>query len=163
MEAYTDADYAGCLDTRHSRSGFLVKVMGGVVSWASKKQKTVSTSTVEAEFQAACLAIKEVVWLKGFLKELGVTVGEVSLKCDNQGCLSHLKHPVISGYTKHAAVRFCYAREAVELGLVVPEFVSTDANVADIFTKPLPPTSFLRHRDALGVVALPPHLVKGKC
>jgi transposase InsO family protein len=163
MEAYTDADYAGCLDTRHSRSGFLVKVMGGVVSWASKKQKTVSTSTVEAEFQAACLAIKEVVWLKGFLKELGVTVGEVRLKCDNQGCLSHLKHPVISGYTKHAAVRFCYAREAVELGLVVPEFVSTDANVADIFTKPLPPTSFLRHRDALGVVALPPHLVKGKC
>jgi hypothetical protein len=163
MEAYTDADYAGCIDTRHSRSGFLVKVMGGVVSWASKKQKTVSTSTVEAEFQAACLAIKEVVWLKGFLKELGFTVGEVRLKCDNQGCLSHLKHPVISGYTKHAAVRFCYAREAVELGLVVPEFVCTDANVADIFTKPLPPTSFLRHRDALGVVALPPHLVKGKC
>jgi transposase InsO family protein len=163
MEAYTDADYAGCLDTRHSRSGFLVKVLGGVVSWASKKQKTVSTSTVEAEFQAACLAIKEVIWLKGSLKELGMTVGNVLLKCDNQGCLNHLKHPVISSYTKHAAVRFCYAREAVELGQVVPEFVSTEVNVADIFTKPLPPTTFLKHRDALGVIPLPPHLVKEKC
>jgi hypothetical protein len=115
--------------------GFSGKVLGGVVSWASKKQKTVSTSTVEAEFQAACLAIKEVIWLKGLLKELGMTVGNVLLKCDNQGCLNHLKHPVISSYTKHAAVRFCYAREAVELGLVVPEFVSTEVNVADIFHK----------------------------
>jgi hypothetical protein len=101
--------------------------------------------------------------LKGLLKELGLTVGNVLLKCDNQGCLNHLKHPVISSYTKHAAVRFCYAREAVELGQVVPEFVSTEVNVADIFTKPLPPTTFLKHRDALGVIPLPPHLVKGKC
>jgi hypothetical protein len=41
--------------------------------------------------------------------------------------------------------------------------VSTEVNVADIFTKPLPPTIFLKHRDALGVIPLPPHLVKGKC
>ena len=137
--------------------------MGGMVSWGSKKQKTVSASTVESEFQAACLAIKEVRWLRGLLTEWGVKVGEVELRCDNSGCLSHLKNPVVSGYTKHVAIRFCFAREAVALGQVTPQYVNTDDNVADLLTKPLPPTTFVKHREAMGVVPLPSHLTKGKC
>ena len=163
MEAYVDADYAGCLDTRLSRSGFLIKVLGGVVSWASKKQSTIAQSTVEAEFQAACLAINEVNWLKQYLEELGVQTGEVSLYGDNRGCLSHLRNPIVSNHTKHISVRFHKAREAVALGQVTPEYVSTDANTADIFTKALPPTTFLVHREALGVVPVPASLLEGKC
>jgi hypothetical protein len=163
MEVFTDADYAGCLDTRRSRSGFLVKVLGGVVSWASKKQKTIAQSTVEAEFQAACLAINEVNWLRKMLNELGVHVGEVVMHCDNRGCLTHLKNPVVSGYTKHLAIRFHKTREAVVLGQVVPKYVGTNENTADIFTKALPPQTFLYHRDALGVVPVPSSLLKGKC
>jgi hypothetical protein len=72
MEAYTDADYAGCLDTRHSRSGFLVKVLGGVVSWASKKQKTVSTSTVEAEFSGGMFGHKGGNLVEGVAEGTGV-------------------------------------------------------------------------------------------
>jgi transposase InsO family protein len=163
MEAYVDADYAGCLDTRLSRSGFLIKVMGGVVSWASKKQSTIAQSTVEAEFQAACLAINEVNWLKQYMEELGVQTGEVALYGDNRGCLSHLRNPIVSNHTKHISVRFHKAREAVALGQVTPEYVSTDANTADIFTKALPPTTFLGHREALGVVPVPASLLEGKC
>jgi hypothetical protein len=70
---------------------------------------------------------------------------------------------VISGYTKHASIRFCFAREAVLLGHVKPQFVGTADNIADIFTKPLVPVTFMKHRDALGVVELPSHLTKGKC
>ena len=163
LEAYTDADYGGCKDTYRSRSGFLVKVLGGVVSWGSKKQKILSTCTVDSEFVAASLAIKEVIWLRGLLTELGVKVGKVNLVCDNNGCLSHLKDPLISGATKHSAIRFHFAREAVDDGQVIPGYVGTDENVAYIFTKPLSPAVFEKHRDGLGVVPLPPHLLKGKC
>ena len=163
LEAYTDADYGGCKDTYRSRSGFLVKVLGGVVSWGSKKQKILSTCTVDSEFVAASLAIKEVIWLRGLLTELGVKVGKVNLVCDNNGCLSHLRDPLISGATKHSAIRFHFAREAVDDGQVVPGYVGTDDNIADIFTKPLPPVVFEKHREGLGVVPLPPHLLKGKC
>jgi hypothetical protein len=152
--AYTDSDLAGCLDSRKSTSGFLVKVFGGVVSWGSKKQHSVSTSTVEAEFQAACLVVNEVAWLRGMLWELGIPVGDIPLHCDNSGSLRHLKDPVNTIHTKHIAIKFARAREAVMRGEVKPVYVGTDVNVADIFTKALTPTVFLRHRDSLGVVSM---------
>jgi hypothetical protein len=163
LMAYTDADYAGCLDTRRCLSGLAVKVMGGLVSWGSKKQSSVSLSTTEAEFQASCVAINEVNWLKGLLGEMGISVGKVPLYCDSNGCLSQLKNPQCSRFTKHIAIRFHRAREAVDAGEVSPVFVGTKENVADIFTKALGPQDFERHRESLGVVEVPDHLTKGKC
>ena len=162
MQAFTDADFGNNRDSRHSRSGFCVQVMGGTVSWGSKKQKTVTLNTVEAEFQAACLAIKEVRWMRGLLNELGIKVGDVNLFCDNEGCLAHLNNPVVSQFTKHASIRFHFAREAVVLGHVKPQFVGSKDNVADIMTKPLHRVDFERHRDSLGILPYNP-LPKGKC
>ena len=82
---------------------------------------------------------------------------------DNRGCLAHLKDPIVSSHTKHVAIRFQKAREAVVLGQVTPKYVCTKDNTADIFTKALPPVSFLVHRASLGVVPLPTSLLKGKC
>jgi hypothetical protein len=77
--------------------------------------------------------------------------------------LSQLKNPQCSRYTKHIAIRFHRAREAVDAGEVSPVFVGTKENVADIFTKALGPQDFERHRESLGVVEVPDHLTKGKC
>lgn len=159
LEAYTDADFATCLDTRKSVAGMGVKVMGGMVSWGAKKQSTVATSTLEAEFQAASIAIKEVNWLRGLLGELGVKVREVPLHCDSNGCLTHLKDPLITQHTKHIAIKFHFTREAVAAGEVTPRFVGTRENMADAFTKALGTVDFLRHRDSLGVVELPDNLI----
>ena len=71
LVGWVDADYAGDLGHRYSTSGFAFSVVGGTVVWGSKKQTAVATSTVEAEFMAASLAIKEAIWLKGFLEEIG--------------------------------------------------------------------------------------------
>jgi hypothetical protein len=89
------------------------------------------------------------------LWELGIPVGDIPLHCDNSGSLRHLKDPVNTIHTKHIAIKFARAREAVMRGEVKPVYVGTDANVADIFTKALAPTVFLRHRDSLGVVSMP--------
>ncbi|MBX9691948.1 MAG: Ty1/Copia family ribonuclease HI [Cyanobacteria bacterium] len=128
------------------------KVYGGAVVWDSKKQTATATSTVEAEFRAASHAVKEAIWLRGLLEELHIPVGKVPLFCDNAGCIQNLKNPVNSKYTKHVAVAFHHARSAVIQGQVDIRYINTVDNVSDIFTKPLVPVLFLKHRDTLGVV-----------
>ncbi len=152
IEGFVDADYAGDLDTRASTTGFVFKVYGGAVVWGSKKQAATATSTVEAEFRAASHAVKEALWLRGLLEELQFDIWKIPLYCDNTGCIQNLKNPVNSKYTKHVAVSFHHARLAVIQGQVEIKYIATQANVADIFTKPLVPILFRRHRDTLGVI-----------
>jgi hypothetical protein len=152
LEGFVDADYGGDLDTRASTTGFLFKVYGGAVVWGSKKQSATACSTVEAEFRAASHAVKEALWLRGLLEELHFDVWKIPLYCDNTGCIQNLKNPVNSKYTKHVAVSFHHARSAVIQGQVDVKYISTQANVADIFTKPLVPVLFKQHRDTLGVI-----------
>ncbi|XP_054824785.1 uncharacterized mitochondrial protein AtMg00240-like [Prosopis cineraria] len=63
LEAYCDADWAGCLDTRQSCTGYLIKVGGSPVSWKSKKQSMVARSSVDAEYRAMATTVSEVIWL----------------------------------------------------------------------------------------------------
>jgi hypothetical protein len=82
-------------------TGFVFMLNGGAVSWGSKKQQSVATSNVQAEFIAASHAIKEGVWLGSLLEELGKSVSGVELKMDNMGCIAKLQNHVLSKYTKH--------------------------------------------------------------
>jgi hypothetical protein len=155
LEGYVDADYAGDIDHRYSTSGFMLCVFGSAVVWGSKKQKAVATSTVEAEFMAASLAIKEANWLRGFLEEIGVAPWSVTIHCDNQGCIANLKNPLYSKYTKHIAVSFHFAREAIAKGNVKIQYIESAKNVADILTKPLARPAFQVHRNTLGLRNFP--------
>jgi hypothetical protein len=67
---YSDANWAGCPDTRRSTSGLCVYLGDNVVSWSSKRQVTVSRSSVEAEYRAVTHAIAEAMWLRQLLAEL---------------------------------------------------------------------------------------------
>jgi len=154
LEGYVDADFAGDLDQRFSTSGFVFFVYGGAVAWSSNKQKSVATSTVEAEFMASSTAIKEAAWLKSFLEELGCAPWSVKLYCDNQGCIQNLKNPVYSKYTKHIAVQFHFAREAIKLGQVDIKYVESAKNQADMMTKPLVGPVFKRHVQSIGLLPL---------
>ena len=81
----------------------------------------------------------EFLWLKYFLKELMFEVPlPMSIYCDNQVGIHIVSNPVFHERTKHIKVVDCHiVHERVEKGVMVTPFVSTSAQLADIFTKPL--------------------------
>ena len=70
LTGYSDADWAGDLDDRHSTSGNVFSLSNGVVSWLNKKQATVALSTAEAQNGALSTASQEEIWLRRLLADL---------------------------------------------------------------------------------------------
>ena len=92
--AYSDADWAGDLDSRRSTTGYVVYASGGPISWQSKLQSTIAVSTMEAEYMAAFGAIQELIWTKGVLSEIGFDyVGPMILHMDSQSAMALAKNP----------------------------------------------------------------------
>jgi len=88
LEGYVHADWAGDTDGRRSTTGFIFPLSGGPMSWASKRQSMVATSTAEAEYVAAAMATKEERWLRRPPSDLGVDGGAVPMGDCNQSCLA---------------------------------------------------------------------------
>ena len=63
VRGFVDADWAGDLDQRRSTSGYVFSLLGGVISWMSKKNIVVALSTIEVQYMAATHASKEAIWL----------------------------------------------------------------------------------------------------
>ncbi|KAK9703042.1 hypothetical protein QE152_g29566 [Popillia japonica] len=88
LSVYSDADYAGDIETRHSTTGYVSVLCKGPITWSSQRQRCVSRSTTESEYIAASDAAREVVWLRGLLAELKVPCDEPTvLFVDNQSAI----------------------------------------------------------------------------
>jgi hypothetical protein len=72
VSAFSNADWAGCMDDRKSTRRFAMFFGPNLVSWSAKKQKTVSRSSTEAEYKAMADVIVEIMWVQFVLNELGV-------------------------------------------------------------------------------------------
>jgi Reverse transcriptase (RNA-dependent DNA polymerase) len=137
LVGYCDADYAGCVDTRKSTSGYVYLLNGGAVSWSSRMQPTVAVSTCEAEYMASAACVKEGLWFRKLMMDFSLSCPFVDLKCDNQGALKLLKHPIASARSKHIDVLHHFARDRVQRGEVVFTYCASEEMVADCFTKPV--------------------------
>ena len=97
---FSDADWAGNIDNRRSTSGFCIKLSesSGAISWGCKAQKTVATSTAEAEFNSVVQARKTAIQLSGILDDLGIFC-KLPLKifADNKACIALSKHSMNHG------------------------------------------------------------------
>ena len=96
LVGFSDADHAGCLDTRRSHSGYVAKVNDTAVAWASRRQKCVALSSCESEYIAVCECAKQVVWMRRELMiELDHTQQHVnSIDCDNQAAKAPNENPI---------------------------------------------------------------------
>jgi hypothetical protein len=156
LTAYSDADWAGCPNTRRSTSGFCVFLGNNLVSWSSKRQVTVSRSSAEAEYRAVAHAVAETVWLRQLLTELHRPLQQATIVyCDNISAVYMSGNPVQHRRTKHIEIDIHFVREKVALGQVRVLHVPTTAQFADIFTKGLATTPFTDIRFSLNVVESP--------
>ncbi|CAM8959013.1 unnamed protein product [Rhodiola kirilowii] len=142
VEGFVDSDYAGSVDTRKSQTGLVFMVFGTAVSWKANLQKVVALSTTEAEFMAITEAVKEALWLKGIMAELGHGQECVKVHSDSQGAIHLSKHQVFHERSKHIDVRMHFVREVAETGEVKLVKVNTNDNPADMLTKSVPSNKF---------------------
>jgi len=154
LAGFCDADWAGCLDDRHSTSGGCFFLGNNLVAWHSKKQNCVSLSTAEAEYIALGSCCTQLLWMRQMLVDYGIISDPMLVHCDNMSAINLSKNPVQHSRTKHVDIRHHFVRELVEMKIVILEHVSTERQLADLFTKPLDYNTFLGLRKALGIVNL---------
>lgn len=154
IEAFSDADFAGNVDTRKSTSGMTIVRHGAAVMWRSKLQSVVATSTCEAEYVAAAAAAKETLLLSKLLVALFGTFRKLVLCVDDQSALTLMQqhHAEVSGLTKHIDVCFHFLRFRVMSGDLGVRCVATDVQKADMFTKALPGLKLDTAVKALGLI-----------
>jgi hypothetical protein len=159
IELYTDADFANSPDTRKSVTGVFISEHMHPITWISKLQSLVTTSTTEAELVAAATGVKEGLWVLKLIREMRRETGlcEMTLYCDNEAAISLMKNPTagVQGRSKHIDVQFQFLRERYQKKHIKIEFVPSRAQLADIFTKQLPAAVYQKMVKEIGVVAAP--------
>jgi hypothetical protein len=172
LEGYSDSDFASNRGDRISILGNVFFLAGGPISWMSKKQKSVATSTMEAEYMAMSACAKQSQFLAQILRDMGmhhligsspfkpvvkesVTHQEVSpvrLKGDNQAALLQVKDAHTHDRSKHIDIAYHFVRCLHRLKRITVEFVSTSDMAADGLTKVLQRPQFQRFVGLLGLV-----------
>ena len=161
---YSKSSWADDLYSRRSTAGYIFILNNGPISWSSRKQATVSTSTCEAEYIAQAETACEAVWIQGLLGELGIleTVIEegypktisppTTIFADNQGAVKLTENPEYHRKTKHIPIKYHKTRELVAEGTVHFEWIPTHEMVADGLTTPLGSSKFREFVEMLGMV-----------
>jgi transposase InsO family protein len=136
ISAVCDSDWGTDLNSRKSRTGYVIYIGGAPISWRSTTQRSVALSSCEAEFYALADVVKELLWLKQFLAELGIPIdGPIVVGIDNQAAIALAQNPVSHQRTKHIDIRYFFLREHIEAGTIKLQYVNTKDNVADLLTK----------------------------
>jgi hypothetical protein len=152
LVGYSDSDYAGCKVDRQSTSGGCQLLGCSLVSWSSKKQNSVALATAEAEYISAGSCCAQLLWMKQTPLDYGVKFKESPLLCDNESAIKIANNPVQHSRTKHIDIRHHFLRDHVSKGDIKINGVSTDDQLADIFTKPLDESRFCELRNELNVI-----------
>ncbi|QRW10540.1 Copia-like polyprotein/retrotransposon [Ceratobasidium sp. AG-Ba] len=151
---FVDSDFAGDKNSSRSTTGWTFTMTGGSVSWASRKQPTISLSSTEAERVASSNAAREAVWLNMLLDELGCYpngLPPLVLYTNNQSNIALTKSRGHHSHTKHIRVHHHFVREMVEHGEIDLQYLSTEEQVADVLTKALGKIKFSRFISLMGM------------
>jgi hypothetical protein len=164
---WADADFCGNWNketsvsdsmTAKSRSGYAITYASCPIMWASKLQTEVAMSTTEAEYVCLSQSLRDAIPLMRLLTEiqqkldpavLAVPAVRCTLFEDNSGALELARTPKMRPRTKHINIKYHHFRDHVRRKIIRIEHVDTEDQVADMFTKPLPLMTFLRHRKSL--------------
>jgi len=160
LQAFTDADHGGCKLDRKSTSGGCQYLGERLVSWSSKKQSCVSLSTAEAEYIAAASCCSQVLWMTSQLLDYGYHMKKVPIYCDSSSAIAISHNPIQHTRTKHIDIRYHFLKDNVLKNRIEFIFVTSEEEVADVFTKALDDKDFTHFLKELGMMNPDPYLLK---
>ncbi|WJX24547.1 hypothetical protein P8452_13641 [Trifolium repens] len=137
LVGFCDADYAGDKIERKSTSGNCQFIGENLISWASKRQTTIALSTAEAEYISAAKCCTQLLWMKYQLEDYNIAESSIPLYCDNTAAIHLSKNPILHSRAKHIEIKHHFIRDHVQKGTIDIQFIDTEHQWADIFTKPL--------------------------
>jgi hypothetical protein len=155
IKAFSDADWAGSSFDGKSFSGYIVFMGETPILWKAKKQTCISLSTQEAEYVAMGECTKELQWLENLLEESDLNQnqnGTPIMYCDNTSAITLAVNPMMTGRSKHIAIKYHFIRERITDGKLKIEYVPSAENVADILTKGLGSTKHNDLRTKMNIV-----------
>eukprot|EP00253_Pinus_taeda_P029949 PITA_29949 len=163
LQGFTDVDWAGSPSDQKSTSGGIFNLVSAVVSWYSRKQRSVALSSAKAEYMAASQATCEAIWMQKILVGLfDQRMDPIVIYCDNQSCIKLSKNPVFHDRSKHIDIWYHHLQDCVVKRIMLLQYVSTKEQDGDILTKALSKCKFKFHRDRIGVIDNP-FLVEREC
>ncbi|CAM9465877.1 unnamed protein product, partial [Heterosigma akashiwo] len=135
---YCDADFVNDRLDGKSVTGYIIFLGDSPIVWTSRLQKSVSTSTTEAEYLALGECTKDVMWLRYLLSELGAKqILPTDINEDNQACISWATEITVTRKNRHLHVNYHFAREKVQSNEIKVRYIETKEQIADLFTKAL--------------------------
>lgn len=136
----------------------------GSISWRSKRQPTVSLSTIETEYRATAMATQESMWLIGLMNDLHQLMDyAILLYCDNQLVVHVTENLVFHARTKHVEMHYHFIREKVLEEEVELKQIKSKDQVADLFRKGLSSSKFENFYQQLGMIKNVEADVEGEC
>lgn len=146
LQAYADADFAGCPDTRQSTHGNVLFYAGSPISWCSRRIKTVVISSCAAEYISNSKAGEHVVWLRSLIREVcGPPNGPTILHNDNTAAETIAKSRGQTKRSKYIEVRWHHIRDLVSRNIIDIYHLPSQTLVADVLTKCLYVPQFQAH------------------
>lgn len=156
LRTQSDADFAGYLDTRQSTYGGLIYIGPCLVSWCSRKIKSVITKTFAAEYISASNVAMHIKWIRQLLQELQPTTNQALLQAtplqmDNNSAIACTKKHAPTKKSKYIDVRYHHIQDLVAAKVIETSYTKTTELQADLLTNRLGPQTFLECRPKLRV------------
>jgi hypothetical protein len=151
LVGFARVDWVGDFDSRRSTLGHYFTLVGGGVSWSTKRQTSTTLSSTKAKYMSFTQATKEALWLRKLFGDLGYQLVATPLYCDNQNAIALSQNPKYHTRTKHIVVQHHHIQEIVAKGEVSMIYCATKNMVVDIMTKSLPKPKHVKFTTDLGI------------
>ena len=152
VKGFVDLNFGGDVDKRKSLTRCVFIAWRSAISWKANLQSIVALSSIEAEYIVAIEVVKEGLWLKGMINELGINQKVVVIHYDSQSTLHLMKNHAYHERTKHIDVQMHFIWDIFARGFVVMKKICTKSNTVDMLTKVLPSNKFKPYLSMIGVV-----------
>jgi hypothetical protein len=144
---YSDSSFADDKSDRHSTYGYCIYYNQNCISWSSKKMDSVALSTCEAEFVSVVKLVQEAIYFQQLINELFPnSIQHFKSYCDNKSAISLANNSTDHGRSKHIDIKYHFIRELIKKKTLQLEYIDSENQTADIFTKGLNREKLNRHR-----------------